>query len=167
MTATPPRRVLFIHGLESNPRGTKAHFFSAHFEALTPAMDTSDFAACQAVQVAAIERFSPDVVVGSSFGGGVAVALLAQGRWRGPTVLLAPASRLLGVTNELPEGVAVTVIHGRRDAIVPLADSRALAATGTPELVRLVEVDDEHRLLSLVEDKSLASLVIETHQRGR
>jgi len=36
-------------------------------------------------------RFVPDVVVGSSFGGAVALLMVLAGMWRGPTVLLAPA----------------------------------------------------------------------------
>ena len=166
MTTDPLLRVLFIHGLESNPQGAKARFLAAHFEALTPAMDTSDFTACVAAQAAAIEQFSPHVVVGSSFGGGVAVALLAQRLWRGPTVLLAPATTLLGLAPVLPADLAVTVVHGVHDAVVPLADSRALAASGTPALVRLLEVDDEHRLQTLVDSGQLAALVVETRQRG-
>jgi hypothetical protein len=165
MTADPLLRVLFIHGLESNPQGTKARFLASRFEALTPAMDTSDFAGCVAAQAAAIEQFSPHVVVGSSFGGGVAVSLLAQRLWRGPTVLLAPATTLLGLAPVLPDGVAVTIVHGVHDAIVPLADSRALAASGTPALVRLLEVDDEHRLQGLVDSGRLAELVVETQKR--
>ncbi|CAE7794531.1 unnamed protein product, partial [Symbiodinium sp. KB8] len=47
--------------------------------------------ACYAVQRAALRRFKPDVVMGSSFGGGMAQLLLARGEWAGPTVLLAPA----------------------------------------------------------------------------
>jgi len=36
-------------------------------------------------------EFVPDVVVGSSFGGAVALLLVLAGEWKGPTVLLAPA----------------------------------------------------------------------------
>ena len=70
-------KVLFIHGLEGSPQGSKARLFDAHFDALTPAMDTQDFAGCVEVQREAIKSFRPDVLVGSSFGGAIAVALLA------------------------------------------------------------------------------------------
>eukprot|EP00929_Paragymnodinium_shiwhaense_P084843 TRINITY_DN45401_c0_g1_i3.p1 TRINITY_DN45401_c0_g1~~TRINITY_DN45401_c0_g1_i3.p1 ORF type:complete len:168 (+),score=16.48 TRINITY_DN45401_c0_g1_i3:66-569(+) len=42
-----------------------------------------------------IEEYEPDVLVGFSFGGGVALQLLASGRWRGPTLLLAPTAARL------------------------------------------------------------------------
>jgi hypothetical protein len=165
MTSTTPR-VLFIHGLESNPQGTKAVFLARHFDALTPAMNTGDFPGALATQREAIASFRPDLVVGSSFGGALAVALLEQGDWRGPTVLLAPAAAKVGLSNRLPEGVAVTIVHGVRDAIIPVEDSKALAATGTPALVRYLEVDDEHRLQSLVDSGQLAELVRETLARA-
>lgn len=159
-------RVQFIHGLESNPRGAKARFLAEHFEALTPGMNTYDFAGAVATQREALEAFRPDVLVGSSFGGAIAVELLGQSVWRGPTVLLAAAAAKLGVVNRLPAGVAVTIVHGLRDEIIPLDDSRALAQTGEAGLVELIEVDDDHRLQSLVDSGRLAELVRATLRRA-
>lgn len=161
-----PLRVLFIHGLEGSPRGAKARYLAARFDAHTPAMDTSDLEGSIATQARAVRELAPDVVVGSSYGGAVAVALLARGAWRGPTVLLAPAAGRLDLGDALPEGVTVTVVHASRDAIIPREDSEALAATGTPGRVRLVVVDDEHRLDSLLAGDGLAELVREAATRG-
>lgn len=47
--------------------------------------------ACCELQAAAIQQFRPDVLVASSFGGGIAVHLLSKNIWKGPTLLLAPA----------------------------------------------------------------------------
>ncbi|HEY6559442.1 MAG TPA: YqiA/YcfP family alpha/beta fold hydrolase [Polyangiaceae bacterium] len=161
MTDDPgaPLRVLFVHGLESSPQSSKAVFLAEHFTALTPAMDTSDFEGCVALQAREIAAFRPDVVVGSSFGGAVVVALLERAAWRGPTLLLAPAQRHYPVAERLPEGTAVYIVHGTRDDVVSIDGSRSLAQSGTPALVRLVEVDDEHRLQSLVTSGRLAELV--------
>ncbi|MBX7192896.1 MAG: hypothetical protein K1X94_12600 [Sandaracinaceae bacterium] len=165
-------RVHFIHGLESSPQGEKARFFAEHFDATTPSMDTRDLEGAIRTQALAIQSAidagrGPDVVVGSSFGGAIAVALLARGLWRGPTLLLAQAAQKLGVIDPLPAGVHVTLVHGVDDAIVPIEDSRALARTGTLGLVTLEEVADEHRLSSLVSSGRLASLVRELHARAR
>ena len=166
-----PLRVHFIHGLESNPQGSKALFFAAHFDATTPSMDTRDLEGAIATQAAALHTAiaagrGPDVLVGSSFGGAIAVALLARNLWRGPTLLLAQAADKLGIHDPLPEGVPVTLVHGVHDTIVPVEDSRALARTGSPELVVLEEVDDEHRLATLVDSGRLAELVRALHARA-
>ena len=151
--------VQFIHGLESSPTGDKARYFARHFDAVTPAMNTSDFEGSVAAQAAELSRRPPDVLVGSSFGGAVALALVVRGLHRGPTLLLAPAHRHYGVEERIPLGVPVLVVHGVRDTIVDIAGSRALATTGTRGIVRLVEVDDEHRLGTLAQSDALANLV--------
>ena len=53
------------------------------------------FAACVAVhQRALADAATPDVLVGSSWGGAVAAALVAVGAWRGPVVLMCPALQI-------------------------------------------------------------------------
>jgi pimeloyl-ACP methyl ester carboxylesterase len=153
-----------IHGLEGSPTGAKAQYLTKHFELAAPAMDTSDFEACVRIHADALKAQIPDVVVGSSFGGAVAVALLQRGFWSGPTLLLAPAVGHYGVQPQLPEAAAAIIVHGSRDEVLPIEKSRLLAASGTPERVELVEVDDTHRLASLLEDGRLAELVREAQR---
>jgi len=157
-------RVQFIHGLESSPQSTKATVLAEHFDARTPAMDTNDFESCVAVQHAEIEAFHPDVLVGSSFGGAVAVALLQRGLWQGPTLLLAQAARRYDAGAALPEGVSVWLVHGKDDDLVPTHESRALAETGSPERVRYIEVEDDHPLRVHATDGSLVRWVRELHE---
>jgi len=94
-----------------------------------------------------------DVVVGSSFGGAVALELLASGAWTGPTVLLCPAHALVADRARRPVGAPlatlpaevsarVIVVPGRRDETVPYAHSEALVAGSG---ARLMLVDDDHR----------------------
>lgn len=154
-------RVLFMHGLESSPQGNKARYLARHFEAHTPAMDTGDFAACLEQQAREVAAFRPDVVVGSSFGGALAVLLLVQRRWTGPTLLLAQASARFDAALALPDGVPVLLVHGTRDDVIDIEGSRRLARTGTPGRVRLLEVDDGHRLDGLLQGDRLADLVRE------
>lgn len=161
MAPEPGLRVQFVHGLESSAQGTKARVLAAHFDARTPEMDTSDFEGCVAVHAAAAADFRPHVLVGSSFGGAVAVALLQRGLWRGRTLLLAQAALRQGLPPELPEGVPVWLVHGVDDDVVPPEDSRRLARSGTPGLVRLLEVPDDHRLSESVERGRLVEWVRE------
>lgn len=154
-------RLQFAHGLEGSPQGAKARLFAAHFEASTPAMDTSDLEACIGVHAAEIVRFAPDVLVGSSFGGAVVVELLRREAWSGPTLLLAQAALRVDPQARLPAGVPVWLVHGLRDEIVDPEESRRLAATGSPDRVRLVEVDDDHGLHALVASGRLVEIVDE------
>jgi predicted esterase len=156
---SPSLRVQFIHGLESSPQSNKARVLAQAFCAETPAMNTRDFESCVATHAAALARFRPDVLVGSSFGGAVAVSLLERSLWRGPTLLLAQAAVLYRPDARLPDGVKVLLVHARQDTVVPCEHSRLLARTGTPGLVELLEVDDDHALTSLVESGRLVELV--------
>lgn len=114
-----------------------------------PVLTRRMFRRSVAVQLALLRANQIDVVVGSSFGGAVAVELLSSGAWKGPTVLLCPAHRLLAarawrVSPSLPADASrVLVVHGRQDETVPIDHSRALVrGTGA----KLIEVDDGHRL---------------------
>jgi predicted esterase len=159
VTDERPLVVTFVHGLESNSQGTKARFLARHFDAQTPEIDTRSFEGARETVSASLRARAPDVLVGSSFGGAVALSLLQRGDFRGPTLLLAPAARAYGLELSIPGGVRVCIVHGRRDDLIDPLDSRALATTGTPGLVELVEVDDGHRLATLVESGELAELV--------
>lgn len=139
-------KVQFAHGLESSPFGSKSQQLGRHFDASIPAMDTSDFAGCVRVHADTIASFRPDVLIGSSFGGAVALALLQSGQWSGPTLLLAQAGLRYGLPATLPVGVRVWLVHGTLDTVIDPGDSRRLAAAGRPGSVQLIEVEDDHRL---------------------
>ena len=69
-------KVLFLHGLESVPGGTKPkHLESLGHQVLNPALLKDNFE--ESVQIAqkVFDKEKPDVVVGSSRGGAVAMAL--------------------------------------------------------------------------------------------
>lgn len=115
-----------------------------------------------AVQRALLSAHPVDVVVGSSFGGAVALDLLCSGAWKGPTVLLCPAHRLVAgrawwPAPSLPADASqVVVVHGRQDETVPLEHSRSLVR-GTA--AKLLEVDDQHRLAHAATAESFAAWI--------
>jgi pimeloyl-ACP methyl ester carboxylesterase len=152
-------RVQFVHGLEGSPQGSKARLLAEHFEAATLSMETSDFEGCVARQASFLREFEPDVLVGSSFGGAVAVVLLERDLWKGPTLLLAQAALRYSPEARLPEHVTVWLVHGLQDDLIDPEDSRRLAATGTPGRVRLIEVEDDHALHRSVESGELVRWV--------
>jgi fermentation-respiration switch protein FrsA (DUF1100 family) len=161
-------KVLFLHGLEGSPTGEKPRRLRAMagVEVVAPALPTGPLQAWRAshpqgtAPVALVEpalevatealRAGADVVVGSSFGGGLALMLTVSGAWSGPLVLLAPA----GVRAIAPQGLRersakVVVLHGRADEVVPVDDSLQFARQSRCG-VTLWLVDDDHRLSASV-----------------
>ena len=74
-------RIVFLHGLESGPQGTKAVWLAERYGAVTPALGCSAPLQPQMVTHAldvaraALREHAPPLVVASSFGGAVAGAL--------------------------------------------------------------------------------------------
>lgn len=128
-----------IHGLEGSPNGAKVRALSEEFDVCCLAMDTSDFEGCVQLHAEALEHTSPSVLVGSSFGGAVAMELVSRGLWKGPSLLLAPAWKKYGAGANF-HGTTVHVVHGTEDNVVPVEDSEELQG------VRLNKRRDDHRL---------------------
>ena len=155
-------RVLFIHGQEGSPQGSKARALAAAFETTTPAMDTSNFEACVAQQAEAIRRFRAGrggrLVVRRRDRGGAAAARSLE---RADAAARTGRAATQGVRGRVPSGERVWLVHARGDDVVPIADSRRLARSGTPGCVRLIEVDDDHALHDFVTSGGL----VETRRR--
>lgn len=135
-------KILFLHGWRSVPGGVKpTHLAASGFEVLNPSLPDEDFA--EAVRIAA-ERFRrerPDLVVGSSRGGAVALNFDSGGA---PLVLLCPAWKKWGDARIVKPGARI--LHSRADDVIPFADSEELArASGLPA-GSLIEVGSDHRL---------------------
>lgn len=135
-------KVLFLHGKESGPGGTKPKFLEkSGFTLINPALPKNDFEESVRIAQAAFDEHMPAVVVGSSRGGAVAMNIDSGDA---PLVLLAPAWRNWGAVKTVkPQTI---VIHSEQDEIIPFADSEALVAS-SPNAV-LVEIGDDHRLSS-------------------
>lgn len=159
----PEIRVQFAHGLESSPRGNKARLLAGHFNALTPSMNTHDVESCIEVHARALQTFHPHVLVGSSFGGAVALALLVRGLFAGPTLLLAQAGLRYFPGARLPATAPVVLVHARGDDVVAFADSVQLAQTGSADRVTLLARDDDHALTTLCASGELVALVSQLH----
>ena len=87
------------------------------------------------------DRQRPEVVVGSSRGGAVAMNLTV-GDVR--LVLLCPAWKKFGPVRTVKSGTVV--LHSRLDDIVPFADSEELIQNSHLPRQALIEVGSDHRL---------------------
>ena len=69
-------KILYLHGWNSVVWGAKPTYLKAHgHEVIEPALDHDDSQAALATAQRAFDQHQPDVVVGSSRGGAVAVNL--------------------------------------------------------------------------------------------
>ena len=143
--------VIFSHGQESGPWGTKIKSMAETARALGCDADSVDYrgiadpAARVEKLIAYCEPLSvPLILVGSSMGGHVATAAAANVSAIGLFVL-APAYYMPGCEELTPTAPAIpiTIVHGWHDDIVPVENSirygRACNAT-------LHIVDGDHRL---------------------
>lgn len=135
-------KVLFLHGWRSVPGGVKPTYLQeAGHEVLNPALDDDDFAAALQTAQRLYDEQRPDVIVGSSRGGAVAVNMQSGDT---PLVLLCPAWKNWGTAKTLKARSAI--LHSRRDDIIPFADSEELLARSGLPAETLIEVGSDHRL---------------------
>ena len=135
-------RILFLHGWQSVPGGVKPSYLARHgHEVVNPALSDDDFAGAVSTAQAEFDRHRPDVIVGSSRGGAVAMNLDSGST---PMVLLCPAWKRWGSARAVRPGTVV--LHSEADDVIPIAESRQLVReSGLPESA-LIVVGTDHRL---------------------
>lgn len=135
-------KILFLHGWRSVPGGVKPTFLADHgHEVVNPHLDDDDFDAAVRTAQMEYDQHQPDVVVGSSRGGAVAMNIDSG---KTPLVLLCPAWKKRGAVTKLkPNSV---ILHSRADDVVPFSDSEELMGTSALPPGTLVEVGNDHRL---------------------
>ena len=135
-------KILFLHGWQSVPGGVKPTFLkeSGH-DVLNPKLPDDDFPAAVRLAQEVIEREHPDVIVGSSRGGAIAMSLNVVAT---PLVLLCPAWRKFGTARTVKTGTVI--LHSRADDVVPFSDSEELVEKSCLPTRALIEVGRDHRL---------------------
>jgi len=145
-------KILFLHGWTSTPGGLKPTYLRDHgHEVLNPALPDDDFEEAVHIAQAEFDRHHPDVVVGSSRGGAVAMNINSHST---PMVLLCPAWKRWGSATTVKPGTVI--LHSRADEVVAFADSEELVRNSGLPSDSLIEVGTEHRL---ADPGSLAKMV--------
>lgn len=135
-------KILFLHGWTSKAGGVKPTYLAEHgHEVINMALDDDDFAAALATAQAEFDQHQPDVIVGSSRGGAVAMNVRARST---PLVLLCPAWKKWGTVKTVKPGTVI--LHSRADDVIPFADSEELVRNSGLPASALVEVGNDHRL---------------------
>ena len=138
--ANAMQTILYLHGWGARQGGFKPTFLAQRgYQVLNPTLPDDDFEASVAIAQRALVEGAPDVVVGSSRGGAVAMRLPLGDT---PCVLIAPAWRRFGTS----AGAArhTIILHSPADDLVPLADSQTLLQTARLPEDRLVVVGEGH-----------------------
>jgi len=135
-------KVLFLHGWHSVPGGLKpSHLIQHGCAVINPALSDDDFDEALRTAQAEYDRHRPDVVVGSSRGGALAMNLDAGAT---PLVLLCPAWKRWGRARTVKPGTVI--LHSEADDVVPIADSRELVRASNLPTSALIVVGYDHRL---------------------
>jgi alpha/beta superfamily hydrolase len=138
--------VLFFHGLESGPFGSKYKSLNSQISVVSP--DFQGMGLEERVQVAGswVSLEKDLILVGSSYGGLVA-SLVYQNHPEHifGIIMMAPALHLpeSALIKKLPQ--ACVILHGREDDVVPVEASRRLSERLA---VNLIEVSDNHRMVN-------------------
>lgn len=131
--------ILFLHGWHSVPSGVKPTYLKSHeHEVINPALHDDDFTAAVTTAQAEFDKHQPNVVVGSSRGGAVAMNINSGDA---KLVLLCPAWKNWGTVKTVKPGTVI--LHSRADDVIPFADSEELARSSG---ATLIEVGTDHRL---------------------
>lgn len=137
-------KILFLHGLESGPHGSKYQALKNVFgDVLAPDCSRvkDEKKRLTIIQREISREGGPFLVVGSSMGGLMALLLQKENRRQvAGLVLCAPAiHRPTAVNLDFNNLPPTLVIHGTQDNVVPLEASYPFGD-------RLIKVDDDHRL---------------------
>jgi hypothetical protein len=135
-------KILFLHGWHSVPGGVKPTYLKdAGHTVLNPSLDDDDFDAAVRTAQAEFDQHTAVVIVGSSRGGAVAMNIDSGDT---PLVLLCPAWKNWGTVTKLKP--TSTILHSRKDDVIPFADSEELVAQSGLLPETLIEVGNDHRL---------------------
>ncbi len=114
-------RILFLRDGEVPASEVKPAYLQSHgHDVITPPISSVEMEESVRIAEAAFSKYRPDVVVGDSFGGAVALNMQSG---EAPLVLLCPAWKKWGTaTTTKPNSI---ILHSKSDALIPFADSEA------------------------------------------
>src|SRR5215467_13636502 len=135
-------KVLFLHGWQSVPGGVKPTYLAQHgHTVINPKLPDEDFAEAIRIAQEEFDKHQPEVVVGSSRGGAVAMNINSG---EAKLVLLCPAWKKWGTAKTVKTGTLI--LHSRADDVVPFADSEELVRKSGLPASAMIEVGNDHRL---------------------
>jgi predicted esterase YcpF (UPF0227 family) len=145
-------KVLFLHGLESRPGGTKPSYLQKlGYEVLNPALPKSSWEESQRIAQEFIDNEKPRVIVGSSRGGALAMSLDYKNI---PLVLISPAWERFNINPQIPK--SSMVLAPEEDKIVSTSLSKKLAEDNE---CTFIQCGKDHRMSSIDALEAIADAV--------
>jgi hypothetical protein len=133
-----------IHGWKSVPGGVKPTYLVQHgHEVIDPKLPDEDFTEAVRIAQAEFDNHWPQVVVGSSRGGAIAMNIESGNAW---LVLVCPVWKKYGTAKAAKKNTVI--LQSWADDVVPFADSEELVNSRLPASA-LIEVVNKHRLADL------------------
>jgi len=132
-------KILFLHGWNSVIGGVKPTYLKDHgHEVINPALPDDDMEQAVRIAQAEFDKHQPQVVVGSSRGGAVAMNINSGDA---KLMLLCPAWKKYGTAKAVK--AETVILHSRADDVVPFSYSEELSKNSG---ATLIEVGNDHRL---------------------
>ena len=125
--------ILFLHDSPNVPGDAESTYLKNHGHVVfNPTLNDDDFAAAVKTAQWEFDQHNPQVVVGSSRGGAVAMNInICDAK----LVLLSPAWKRWGTATTVHPGAII--LHSRTDEVVPFSDSKELARNSGAKLIEL------------------------------
>jgi hypothetical protein len=132
------KKALFLHGLFTNKSFKVTNMLWAGYDVEEPNLSGWFFNSALKTAQDAFDKYKPDVIVGSSRGGALAMAMNHKDT---PMILMAPAWKLYGCEPKVSSKCAI--LHSPEDAVVSYKDSVELSRFTKAELCA---TGNSHRL---------------------
>ena len=135
-------KILYLHGWNSVPGGVKPTFLAQHgHDVIQPKLPDDDFDEAVRIAQEEFDKHRPEVVVGSSRGGAVAMNIESGSA---KIILLCPGWKKWGAARTVKPGTII--LHSRADDVVPSADSEELVRNSELPASALIEAGNDHWL---------------------
>ncbi len=149
---TPSLKILFLTGYGSRPGGPASAALRAEGHSIVePDLPDGSFARSVTLAQRIFHRHQPDLVVGWSRGGAVAMSLDSHGT---PLILIAPAWKSWGTRSSVHDDV--TILHSPHDDLVPIGDSQELLQNSELSPQQLLAVGEDHHM---IDDEAVLTLL--------
>lgn len=142
----PSITILYFHGWQSVPGGVKPSYLRDHgHTVIEPALPHEDFE--ESIRIAEAYRLEhwPDVIVGSSRGGSLAMNIDSG---ETPLVLLCPAWKRWGTARVVKAGTVI--LHAETDETIAFEDTLELLKNSDLDESALIRTGSIHRLTDAV-----------------